>query len=180
MKGRFINDLVEIAMDAFGPGMTVGEVLEHVYPTDKLYIAQVGGKSVGFATLKLEEDSGDLAGTAIRPGFQGNGLYSEFCRRRVTDARTAGKNSITLRTQNPKVELGVKRTLEKMYKTEVVPQRGIRPMLYGRKLTEERPFSGVEAIDKDFSRLDYERGDGFALEFKLPVYNPRRDCFGAF
>ena len=166
-----VDGIVNVAIDAFGPGMSRGEVLDHILPTDRLYVTLnfMGGVE-GFATATFKRDSVDLVGAAVRKSSQGKGLYSDFSERRINLALHEGYDKVTLRTQNPKVELGMRGTLERLVQAGVISsydsKRKIIHGMYGRMLTKEKPFTGF-GIDKLYEDLDYDKGDTFSFEFQL-------------
>ncbi len=171
LQGPLLEGIVEVGLDAFGEGMTREEILEHLFPTDRIYVAYTGGRVLGFATAKLKEDSVDLVGVAVQEEQQGNGLYSELCLRRVNLGLDRGRKAVELRTQNPKIELGVCRCLDGLTRIGIIPgydvEREVIEGMYGRMLTSRRPFSGVDQIDRLYDVLDYARGDTFSFRFNL-------------
>lgn len=171
LNKKIVEGIIDAALEAFGPGMTTEEVLSHVYPTDRLYIASGRGRILGFATAILKEQSVYLAGAAITEEAQGKGLYSDFCMRRINFGLENEKEEIGLTTQNPKVELGVTLALEELAGMGVIKtykiMRQMKRGAYGRQLTKEKPYSGVEEIDKEFTKLDYKAGDAYKLSARL-------------
>ncbi len=176
-----IEGIIAVAMDAFGEGMTRKEVMEHIEPTDRIYLAASKNAIAGFATVTIKSDVVDLTGAAVRKDYQTNGIYYNFARSRIILANAHGINCIDFRTQNPNVEKTVLKAVNDMTAAEnqnshsakqgeycgFNVHRGIVRGLYGRMLTSERPFCGEENIDKKYDLLNYERGDGFTFTIEL-------------
>ncbi|MBU1202357.1 MAG: GNAT family N-acetyltransferase [Nanoarchaeota archaeon] len=172
LEKSVLDNIVTIGMDAFGFGMTEKEILEHIYPTDKLYLAFCGEEIVGFATLTLKEYTADLTGAAVKTRFQRNGIYKALCSERVQDGLDYGDDYFELRTQNPNIELTVRKVFDEFvarpdnniqsYEIE----RELKKELYGRMLTATKPLSGVKTIDEMYNELNYEKGDAYRLRIK--------------
>ena len=166
-----VNEIVGVALSAFGSGMTGREVTDHVFPTDRAYLAYTQEGLVGFATAEIRDKSVYLAGAAIKSTHQGTGVYKEFALRRVNLALDLGKEMVETRTQNPRIECGIRACLERFRGIGVIKSFSIEretcPGIYGRMLTAERPFSDVEEVNQFYATLDYERGDAYLLRFLL-------------
>jgi len=171
LEGPLEEGIVQVGLDAFGQGMTRKEILEHILPTDMLHIAYNKQGIVGFATAMLKKDAIDLVGAAVKKKVQGSGVYSCFSLRRINFGINRGRKKVVLRTQNPKVELGVRVCLDSLVKVGLISgynvNRELRPNLYGRILTAAQPYCGIEEIDSLYAPLRYQRGDAYALEFAL-------------
>lgn len=173
LNGSLIEGIIETGRDAFGPSMSAEEIKDHIYPTDHLYLAYKQNRIVGFATAIVKETYIDLVGAAIREEAQGSSIYSDFVLKRINLALTKEKNAIQLRTQNPRVYLGVQRCLESITNigliTSFSTQQELRQGLYGRMLTDKQPYSNDTGIDKLFSILNYQRGDAFQIDIQMEV-----------
>ncbi|MBI1969035.1 hypothetical protein HYS49_03935 [Candidatus Woesearchaeota archaeon] len=173
LAGPLEEGLIEVGLDAFGPGMTREEIMEHILPTDSVYIAYTEREIVGFATAMLKNDAVDLVGAAIKEKAQQAGIYSYFTLRRINLGISRGRTKVKLRTHNPKVELGVRSCLDSLitvgFLAAYAVQREKKPGLYGRMLTAAQPYSGKENIDTLYTELCYPQGDAFALQFVLEV-----------
>ncbi|AJF61266.1 TPA: hypothetical protein HA239_01300 [Candidatus Woesearchaeota archaeon] len=171
LTDRMKQGIIDIGLVAFGPGMTPEEIIEHVMPTDRVYMGFKGTRAIGFATANIQENAVDFVGAAVEPQYQGDGLYNEFVMRRVSLAFEHGKNTVKLRTQNPVVYLGVTRSLDNLAEIGAInsytEKREHVKGMYGRMLTEKRPLSNIGEINRIFDVLDYEKGDTFSLEFRM-------------
>ena len=173
LLGPLEEGIVQVGLDAFGAGMTKEEILEHILPTDLLQIAYNKQGITGFATALFKKETIDLVGAAVKREAQGSGIYSHFSLRRINFGLNRGRNKVQLRTQNPKVELGVRLCLDSLVEVGLISDyqvnRELRRGLYGRMLTAVQPSCGIERIDSTYASLQYQRGDAFALEFTLGV-----------
>ena len=173
LSPQVIDGIVQVGMAAFGLGMLKQEILDHIFPTDKLYLSFKGSTISGFATAKLKAESVDLVGAAVHPDLQRRGTYLEFGLRRILFAYNAGRHTLELRIQNPRIEAGMKSCLEVLMNQGIVRgykvERELRSGLYGRMLTAQRPLSGKKEIDQLYDALDYEKGDAFAFRFNMEV-----------
>ena len=165
------NRIVKAGMLAFGPDMTEEEIMEHIMPTDNVYVGFRDSDVMGFATANIEEDAIDFVGSAVHPDYLRKGLYSEFVMQRVTLAFENNKSIIKLRTQNPIIYLGVTGSLDHLVDIDAIEGYDVEKehvkRLYGRMLTSIRPYSGIKKIDSMFDVLDYKAGDAFSLEFRM-------------
>jgi N-acetylglutamate synthase-like GNAT family acetyltransferase len=99
---NIISSIVETCKDAFGDTMPQEEVLRHLYPTNRLYLAlNKKNKVVGFSTLILGDDYIEMSGVAVRKDMQGSGLYSALSLARINHGIDRGKNNVKFNTQNP-------------------------------------------------------------------------------
>ena len=136
----------------------------------------------GFAASKLvspRQEFGDedfdeetglyLAAAAIRLEAQGSGVYSLFNEARIKFGLDHGVRKIFTRTQNPRVQEGVTKSIEKMIEdgdiSDFSLSRVIREGIYGRMLTAEKPV----AKDLAFNDLDFDRGDAFVVTWDIEV-----------
>lgn len=177
MPTEVLDGIFTTAFDAFGPGITREEVLAHIRPANRLYVAYGMGTVVGFATAKRDYNPQriDFVGAAVRPCAERNGIYKQFCTSRINFTLESAMNCFTLRTQNPKILAGIERSLQELTDVGFLSGFKMRPErrtgLYGRMLTQERPLSGVARIDSIFADLDYAAGD--ALEFTVTLRDPQ-------
>ncbi len=166
-----LKKLTEVAVHAFGSNMTMDEVAEHVLPVDALYIAEFEGVVCGFGSLNIFEDHSYLAGTVIDPREQKKGVYSRLAQVRILDTLAEGVRRVDTRTQNPIIEYSIMRSLELLRAGKHIEGFDVErlhvPGVYGRMLTEERPFSKDSELNEIYNQLSYESGDAFKLAFHL-------------
>ncbi len=168
---KVMDGIVTVGLDAFGPGMTAAEIMAHVLPSDRLFLGYDNNEIMGFATARLTKSVLDLVGSAVVKKYQGNGLYKEFVVRRVAFGLEQGSDAVTVRTQNPRIEMGLQKGLEELVNLGLISgyrqEQHIVYRLYGRKLTEEMPKSGLPDVDGKYNALNYSRGDAFSFCFYL-------------
>lgn len=180
INDEILNGAVKAAKEGFGGDMTREEVLEHILPTDLTCIAFVDDKVVGFGSLKYEENCTTLSGAVVSEKYQGEGIYKFLTNERIKECLKYGPSSkieeeslkqIKTRTQNPKIEIGIKKILKTFEKRNKISDftfsRELKKSEYGRMLTEERPLSRNEELNKIYNELCYERGDAFLLTFNI-------------
>ncbi len=170
---KIMNEIVDVAFDAFGPGMTIEEVLEHVCGTDILYIAYKDKEIQGFATNTIKPEVVYLCGVAVMKKAQGNGIYKAMAHRAIDQALKHKKNTIEFYTQNPKIELGMRQSLDSVVEVELIlgysVDKKIKRKHCGRMLNEKKPMCGEEEIDKKYGELNYDEGDSFNFKFYLEM-----------
>lgn len=175
LSHRMLSKIVEAGQEAFGPGMSFDEVHNHVLLSDNLLLAVDKDQVVGFASSIIKPDSIYLAGAAIREAYQTSGIYKEFALRRVNLAFEKRKEAVTLRTQNPRIEAGVRSVLTDLRTAELVADfkvtRELQPKVYGRMLTAVKPFSLDEELNAVYNQLNYPQGDAYSVRFDL-TYHP--------
>lgn len=176
---NLLKGAVSCAQDAFGHSMGEAEVVEHL-DGDILLIVE-RGHVVGFATTRnaspaamfpkefVGSESGlYLAGAVVRKEYQGRGLYKELNRIRIGQAMTSGTELIFTRTQNPRVETGMRSVLEEYEEQGYIKgfflERKKQPGAYGRMLTEQKP---VVPEGSPYEDLNYEQGDAFIITIRL-------------
>ena len=171
LSARAFEGIVLAAQDAFGPSMGDDEIIEHILPTDNLSIATHEGHIVGFASVIFQGKTIDFVGAAVRQGYQSSGVYSAFATRRIEIALDNHCDRVTLRTQNPRVEAGMRRSLDRFISAGLIEGyhvvRELKPGLYGRMLTVEQPRCDDQEIASLYAAVDYARGDAFSLGFLL-------------
>jgi|GEM_PF-1516801 len=109
-----------------------------------------------------------FAGALIDGEMQKSGLYTLASIERVRRGIEKGYHIVSTETQNPRVEAGVKDTLDEMKRTGEIKnysmnQRVLFKGLYGRCMYKEIPTHDKISYDK----LDYDKGDAYALVFNL-------------
>jgi hypothetical protein len=178
LNTKQIEEIVEVGLEAFGEGMTREEILEHALQADKLYLLE-DDKVRGFSGLEFRDEGPYLSGSALAVCARGAGKYTELTTRRIQDAISAGHKLISTRTQNPKVEMGFRKSLQALVVRGVIDEFEITRVhqkdIYGRMLTAERPRSRDIEINAHYDALDYERGDAFFLEAKVTYFTPCGD-----
>jgi GNAT superfamily N-acetyltransferase len=166
-----LGGIVRVGQRAFGESMDGNEILEHILPTDRLYLARENNILQGFATANINLESIHLEGTAVDPEYQGRGLYRKFTCEIIDLALDQSKQAITMRTQNPKIELGVRRTISDYIRQGLIQaydvDRNIQKAAYGRILTSKKPLSSSFLMNARYKVLNYERGDAFELKFRF-------------
>ena len=174
-----VDTIVALGIDIFGKGMSKKEVLDQLVPTDRVYIVVSGEDKeesntqelVGFASATLNDYSLYLAAAVIKSEYRGREIYLEFNMRRVMFCLENNKATLTTFTQNPLVEEGIKKTLDQLIASNTILaytiKREIKKGLYERMLTRTRPLSRSQETNSTYSRLNYQRGDAFSLEFLL-------------
>ena len=172
LNDRIKEDIVTVGQSAFGVEMTSEEIVDHILPTDRLYLGFTSeGKVSGFATAIIKDQSIYLSGAAVDPQYQQDGLYREFSSRRINLALQQQKYSVELRTQNPIIEATVSQILETLSTGGIIGGYSVKRErqlgTYGRMLTSAKPFSQNLELNTVYSQLDYLKGDSFLLEFKL-------------
>ena len=59
-------------------------------PGFRAYLARIGDKAAGGATLRIDEGIGQMCGAATLPDYRRRGIQTELLHRRLEDARRAG------------------------------------------------------------------------------------------
>lgn len=174
------KELVRLTREGFGTEMPEAEIRRVVLPTTELFFAYRDSKAVGFTAATHKTNEVYLAAAAIIPSEQGKGLYNIFNRLRIESGIiTKGFTNITTRTQNPRVEKGITGTLETLKRENEISSYVITHELitgvYGRMLTKDRPLSSNADINRTYSKLDYEKGDGYFITFtvQLADFSPK-------
>jgi hypothetical protein len=173
-----IEQIIEVAKDSFGKSMGGEEIIEHVLPTDHLYLAFDSNNGlIGFCTDVYRDGATYFAGAAVKNNCQGNGVYQKLLSSRLNNLVQRRERMLEFCTQNPKVEKGICMALEREIDLGNLVnynlERKIEKRLYGRMLTEKRLFSGNLKIDKIFAKLNLEIGDGFSYKIEL-VYTGKQ------
>ncbi len=160
---KTINQIVDIAFDAFGPGMTVQEVFDHVYGTDTLYLVYEGEEIQGFETTTIKPDHVYLCGAAVRQKSQMKGIGKAMMSKGIEEALKHKTKALGFNTQNPIVFKGMKSNLDSYVQKKKIIGYSIKTVLKekvcGRMLNDGKPKCGVKEIDKIFDVLNYEQGD---------------------
>jgi GNAT superfamily N-acetyltransferase len=174
-----LQGIIDTGMEAFGHGMTHTEIIDHVSPASRIYVAVSGyhesideitepSQILGFGLVEGKSDEAYLSGAAVRPSAQKKGIYSDLLNERVSEILAEGIGRISTRTQNPIVfqltESAIKGRIQD-YDTDFTLIEGV----YGRQLNSSRPLSGDRTIDERFSGLDYEKGDAYYITFRVRI-----------
>jgi hypothetical protein len=106
----------------------------------------------------------------VREESREKGVYRALNRERITDVIHGRAVHIRITTQNPLVDLSLRRTLDAWVQKKQSPITAYaiayEPMVHsGRKPVAAipQPRSGVAEIDERYRTLDYENGEMFAL-----------------
>lgn len=178
---ELVQGIEECIDSAFGGSITQEDARQHM-SGDQLLLAISGDekKVQGFSASKLavaEKEFQDLklsskpgvylAGTAIALCHQGEGLYDFFNKSRIVFGIEKGAEVVFTRTQNPKVQKGITKTIEQMIRegsiSDYALSRIVREGIYGKMLTAKKPTGrGI-----DFEDIDYERGDAVIITWDL-------------
>ncbi len=184
---EYVEEIITVMKMAFGrPDFPEEDMRNHIGGdlvilgwAEEVLQANGGGRErrvVAYASLQWgrlrdlvgvgngEEQGAYLAAAVVDPAYQKQGHYRELTKRRIEAALRRGTGTIFTRTQNPKVELGIRRALEKMGISYEV-ERILVHAAYGEQLTSIRPMVKERAIQDEYDQLDYERGDAFVLVF---------------
>ncbi len=166
---KTVDDLVQAAINSFGPTMARDEVLLHLLPNDVLFVAyDKQQNAVAFAAGNQRPYHFYLAGAVVSPAYQGKGVYTHLTELRIQHSFLNERDlPIKTRTQNPNVEDGILRAFAKVKRLSldnVSVTREIIPGLYGRQLTTTLPRE--ISANSPYAQLDYARGDAFELTFR--------------
>ncbi len=182
-----VTAIVEMMKDAFGRSDFPEESIKDHIKGDMVILAEILGivkgttvevvqEVVGYSSLQFGsmrelvgiDRSGKgayLAAAVVHSNYQGKGVYGELTRRRIEESLRRGVKTIFTRTQNPRVEKGIRGSLEKMgvnYELE----RVLVPGVYGQQLTAERPKVRDRRIQRAYDKLNYPSGDAYVLVFR--------------
>ncbi|MEM3364122.1 MAG: hypothetical protein QXS93_01265, partial [Candidatus Micrarchaeia archaeon] len=144
------------------------EVLEHIRDAEQHYVALFKDTPVGFGFIKINKTNLYLSGDAVCLEHQGKGLHTLLTIARIVYGRMIGCDSVSVRTQNPRVEYSVR----KAFRTLGIPfelERIFKKAHYGRRLSTYPYVCPEREINDIYSGLDVERGDAFELLFRLPA-----------
>ncbi|MEN9390692.1 MAG: hypothetical protein RLZZ283_792 [Candidatus Parcubacteria bacterium] len=158
--------IIESAQSAFGPTMTPAEVRDHI-AGDVALAKSKRGKIVGFGTVISKPGEIHLGGAAVHLEHQGNGAYKGLVRARIENAIDSKTPLVTTRTQNEKVEAGIRATLLNLQDEGKIAGFSVRREkvegVYGRKLAN----TPTPQPRSPYAKLDIERGDAFKLRAKI-------------
>lgn len=183
LPSEYVSGLGACIESAFGGGVTDEDALGHMWG-DQILIgvskdtqSQIAGFSA--TTIETVENKGEIehpsliypcayfAAAAIAKVYQGRGLYSLLNDKRLEFVEGEGVDRLYTRTQNPRVEQGISRALDRM-----VDERRIKSFavaryaligVYGCMLTDTKPLARTVSYDN----LDYERGDANIVSWQL-------------
>ncbi len=180
--------IIEVMRSAFGrPDFSEEDMRNHI-GGDVVILAEaqerMGGAMVaavqrlvvGYASLRFGpmrelvgigggEEGAYLAAAVVHSNYQGMGIYGELTKRRVEESLGRGVRTIFTRTQNPRVEKGIRRSLEEMG-VDYGLERVLMPGIYGQQLTAERPRVRSRRIQRAYGGLNYPSGDAYVLVFR--------------
>lgn len=158
--------IIESAQSAFGPTMTPSEVREHI-AGDVALAKNKRGRIVGFGTAISKPGEIHLGGAAVHQEHQGNGAYKGLVRARIENAISSKTPLVTTRTQNEKVEAGIRATLRDLQTEGKISGFTVRREkvegVYGRKLAN----TPTPSAGSPYAKLDANRGDAYKLRAKI-------------
>ena len=103
----------------------------------------------------------------------GQGIYHEFASQRILRSLKKGYSKIVTRTQNPKIEITIRESLDSLVQRGQIKgydfEREKILGIYGRKLTDNIPLSHNAKTNLLYSALNYEVGDAFKLTFNIKL-----------
>ena len=119
-----------------------------------------------------DRKSAYLMNAFVKKKHQGKGIYEQLNTVRIGMLIEEGWPSFRTETQNPRVELGIRKVLEDMKKSGVIRDftltRTQSVTRTGRPVTIEKPGSaGVNEIDSEYKKLHYEQGEMYILLFTI-------------
>lgn len=184
LPSEYVSGLSACIESAFGGGITDEDALDHMRG-DQVLIgisnnstqSQVAGFSA--TTIETVENKGEVehpslvypcayfAAAAITKVHQGRGLYSLLNDKRLEFVENEGVDRLYTRTQNPRVEQGISRALDRMVEARRIKSFTIARYaligVYGGMLTDAKPLARTVSYDN----LDYERGDENIVSWQL-------------
>jgi hypothetical protein len=104
----------------------------------------------------------------VHPGYEGRGVYSRLTSRRLAYAIKRIAKTILTRTQDYRVEAGIRKSLTDLVKKKIIRGFTLRyvplPGYHGRRLSERTP---VAPPGTPYASLNLEAGDAVMLIFKI-------------
>jgi hypothetical protein len=177
LSKKTLDEIVDFTVKTFQSGMTESEVMDHIKDNDLFLVLYKDRKAIGFAGskyLKSEDNEKKhvyFSAAVVSSDFQGRRLYNELVKARVDETFALGFNTITTRTQNPLVEFTIREELNLRtnlnYISSYSVDRKLIPEVFGRRLTEKLQTCRYDSINKEYNKLDLNRGDGYYLTFNL-------------
>ncbi len=113
-----------------------------------------------------------FAGAFIDGAVQKSGFYQQMTKHRILRGIEKGLKIIFTETQNPNIEVGIKKTLESMMSNAEITDytmddRIFFAGLYGRCMYKEIPKNSKVS----FNELNYSNGDAYGLVFHINIDN---------
>lgn len=170
---HLFKEAVRISRDSFASVISEEEVTRLVLGKSLLLVAYDASnlKNVGFASSHYSNNICNFSSAAVVKSAQNNGIYFLFNRWRISEGLNNDLSTFTVTTQNPNVEKGISYALGTFIEEGRIKgysvQRGYIRGYYGRMLTTEVPVSSDEGINREFSSLNYMRGDAFCITFAV-------------
>lgn len=184
----FVGNMYALIADAFGrPDFDLEDAQYHLH-ADYLTVAMTDGKTSGFLSAKFgkpadflpgielgefaNQDAAYLFGAAVRQEFQGQGVFKQMAEDFLIEAQHQGFSTVLFSTQNPHLEAGFDRALERRIRTgEVLGATKVRipvPGRYGRLLTGEMPPAvHVLETQQAYDALRRDQGDAYVVAYQL-------------
>lgn len=181
IEPRIVKEITQCVASAFGGCVSETDALEHING-DVIFVKHdpETNRTDAFCSLvfdtpnrlfKLSNLSDELgcyfAAATVAKCSQGSGLYKDMNTNRTQVAIERNAALIFTRTQNPRVQAGIQSVLEEISEKGIINgfslERRLIKGCYGQMLTNEIPFSRRV----DFSELNYNNGDAYALLFHL-------------
>ncbi len=163
------KELVRVGKSAFGASMSAEEIIDHL--DGDVLVAKAGdGKIAAFHTSLQDPGNSSLyiSGVAVEASSQGNKLSEILHHRAISNALTNSCRSVSVRTQNPRIEKGITSTMKGLVASGDIRsfriERAKRQGLYGRMLTDVKPTAGDA---EPYADLDYPKGDAFVLTYHI-------------
>jgi hypothetical protein len=159
-------------------------VLKEVLGYEVFTVRSLDGRYIGFTSLYrgvghyLLEGSpfqgrslSYMATAMIEPEYQGRGLYGRLNQRRFEVALEQRPEIIFTRTQNPRVERGMRKALDEKMQAGLIDgwklTRIKKDKAYGQMLTPERVVVSDPETQAAFDLLVAEAGDAYLLIFEI-------------
>lgn len=173
---------------AFGGTVTTEDAAMHMQGDQVLVIYDRTDTVVGFSATRIMHGESEINGlalpaeqayfaaAAIAKPFQGNGLYNRLNQKRMDFVCRENINDIVTRTQNPRVEQGITRAVQRLVSGNIVGSFAIARQLtvgaYGHMLTAVRPYANNVRYDN----IDYNRGDANLIAWLLQQEKERTEA----
>jgi len=120
-KEELVDELTNIARDAFGIDITKEDVKSHILPVSTMTLALDEEEIIGFSTSNYynirDYDIIYLVGTCVLRKYQGNGIFSNLLDITLKEEtfKHNGTEIFITRTQNPVLYSGVIKFLDEIY-----------------------------------------------------------------
>lgn len=178
------DGIIACVDSAFDGRVTTDDALEHICG-DQVLVAtdntrQSHDAVIGFSAVTIQHENAlteayvdvsypcaYFAAAAIAKQFQGRGLYRVFNQQRVAFAQQHAAQSISTRTQNPRVEQDISHTLDQLQERQRIQSytlaRHALRGFYGTMLTAKKPVATTVSYDD----IDYANGDAYLLHWDI-------------